>query len=105
MPREATKAAKQEDADQDALDGLDACRVGFLGMSADDIGTPPKLDEVAVFKVTAVCCDEPARKRLKAGDIRVVCKMRVEKVELVEGPKKPDNGPDLFSGDEKGDGE
>jgi hypothetical protein len=96
----AAAAQQRTTTDQDALDGLEACRVGFVGMAVDGIDTAPKLDDVAEFRVTAVCCDEPYKKRLKTGDVRLVCKMRVEKIELVSGPAKPDNGPDLFSGDE-----
>ncbi|MBV9652648.1 MAG: hypothetical protein JO296_21275 [Pseudonocardiales bacterium] len=105
MPRKTKlDAAPAAEHKQPALDGLEKCRVSFLGMAIEGIGAMPALGDVAKFMVTAACCVAPHETLLKAGDVRLITKFRVESVEIVEGPAKPDNGPDLFSGDD-GNGE
>lgn len=89
--------------EQQALEGLEACRVKFTGMSIDEITEPPALDDVMEFKVRATCCVEPSKERLRTGELRVTAKMRVESVEVVIGPTAPDNGPNLRALDDQDD--
>lgn len=85
------------ETEQEPLAGLEACRVKFTGMAIDEITTPPELDDVMEFTVRAVCYREPAKERLRTGELRVTAGMRVESVEVARGPVKPSAGPNLFS--------
>lgn len=96
------KGATKDRDEQVAIEGLDACHLTFVGMAIDEIAQAPGLDQRMELKVTAICCAEPSRERLKTGATRVKAKMRVEAVEVISGPTTPDNGPDLFS-EEDGD--
>lgn len=101
MPRgqKGLTAVKETD-DQPAIGGLDACHLTFVGMALNEIAKAPDLDDRVVLKVTAICCAEPSRERLKTGATRTKAKMRVEVVEVLEGPTKPDAGPNLFDKDD-----
>lgn len=80
------------DTKQDALEGMEATRVKFVGMAADSLEQLPELDDVMVFTVTAVCTGR-GRERMKDGERRATARMDVQSLVPQGPPKKPDSAP------------
>lgn len=83
------------DTEQEPIEGLDACRVKFVGMSMDSLDDPPEIDDEMTFIVRTRCVGA-GRKRMKDGELRRTRDMEVLTLEPQGGPSKPSAGPNLF---------
>lgn len=81
---------------QEPLAGLEAARIKFTGMSLDEMGTPPQIDDRMTFLVEAVCTGRGVQ-RMKDGELRRTATMEVLDLAAQTGPTKPEGAPNLFS--------
>lgn len=87
---------------QDSIEGLEACRVKFVGMSMDSLEDPPEIDDEMTFVVRTRCVGS-GRQRMKDGELRHTRSMEVLTLEPQGGPVKPAATPNLFSVEGDGD--
>lgn len=91
------------DHQQEPIEGLESARVKFAGMSLDELGNPPEIDDRMTFLVEAVCTGRGVQ-RMKDGEMRRTATMEVLTLEPQGGPVKPTPAPSLFSvGDPDGE--
>lgn len=81
---------------QEPLEGLEAARIKFTGMSLDEVTAPPQIDDRQTFLVEAVCTGRGVQ-RMKDGELRRTATMTVIDLAAQGGPTKPSGAPDLFS--------
>ncbi|MGH7687650.1 MAG: hypothetical protein ACREN2_12660 [Candidatus Dormibacteria bacterium] len=87
------------DKEQEPIEGLEACRVKFVGMSMDSLENPPEIDDEMTFLVHTRCVGS-GRQRMKDGELRLTRSMEVLTLEAQDAPSKPSAGPNLFSVDD-----
>lgn len=90
------------DTEQEPIEGLEACRVKFAGMSLNELGNPPDIDDRMTFVVETVCTGRGVE-RMKDGELRRTARMEVLTLEPQGGPVKPSAAPNLFSVEDDGD--
>lgn len=84
------------DQQQEPIEGMEACRVKFVGMSMDSIEEPPDIDDEMTFLVTTRCVGS-GRQRMKDGELRLTRSMEVLTLEPQGAPSKPKAEPNLFT--------
>jgi hypothetical protein len=89
-------------AQQEPIEGLESARIRFAGMSLDELGNPPEIDDEMTFLVRAVCTGRGIQ-RMKDGELRRTATMEVLDVDPQGPPIKPSAAPNLFSIDEEDD--
>ncbi|MGH3994724.1 MAG: hypothetical protein ACRDSN_19955 [Pseudonocardiaceae bacterium] len=89
---------------QDSIEGLEACRVKFVGMSMDSLEDPPEIDDERTFVVRTRCVGN-GRQRMKDGELRHTRSMEVLTLEPQGPPAKPAATPNPFGIDGDGDGD
>lgn len=91
------------DQQQDPIEGMEAARVKFVGMSLDELGNAPEIDDRMRFSVDAICTGRGVQ-RMKDGELRRTATMEVLTLEAEGDPIKPATSPSLWSV-EDGDGD
>lgn len=92
---------------QEPVPGLETARVQFVGMSLDELGNPPEIDDTMTFVVQAIC-EARVLRRMKDGEYRRTAILRVTEVAAQGDPIKPDPkpaGPSLWPVEDPGEDE
>ncbi|MGH3495067.1 MAG: hypothetical protein ACRDQ1_17785 [Sciscionella sp.] len=84
---------------QEPIEGMESARVKFAGMSLDELGNPPEIDDVMEFYVKAVCTGRGVQ-RMRDGELRRTARMEVLALQPQGKPVKPQAEPNLYSVDE-----
>lgn len=85
---------------QAPLDGFATARLRVVGVSIDEIGEPPNIDDQMTLLLKVVCTGRGVKRR-PDGELRREATMSVLEMEVKEGPTKPTGAPDLFSVDDE----